>query len=270
MSDTTTPAGAELARQRQHRARAAEVLLKLARENNLASPGVWGWNELALVPQWSFLDAAELLHMQRVAGAVFLSPQLARCIDGRVLNVISSSIGSSLLQKLLDDTEAIGKRHGETMRDAATVADKANTKGRLSAPDAEFANHSPFDFPGAGVNEIGSQVDSLLRKTGSAVLMATVAPGLPADIFVTLLGPVAGALPDAVGLKVIEQAMQLIAEVPRDAADCKAAAEFDVELTCDQVCEQTQAGQMRSGSELLTADEVSVPESQDQPALETA
>ena len=229
-------ASAELASQRRHRARAAEVLLKLARENNLASPGVWGWNELVNIPQWSFLEEDDLLHMQRVAGAVFLSPQIARCIDGRVLTALSSSIGSLLLQKLLGDVEANNKRDEEIANGTTMVADAENTMARLRAQEPELAGHSPFDFPGADVSEIGLEVDSVLRKTGSAALMATVAPGTPADAFVTLLGPVAGTLPSAVGLKVIEQAMRLIAEVPGDAAES----------------------------------EMTVPESQDQPAVESA
>jgi len=269
MIDTSTEARTELARQRQHRARSAEVLLKLARENNLASPSVWGWNELALVPQWSFLEATEILHVQRVAGAVFLSPQLARCIDGRVLKAISSSIGSSLMQKLLDDVEVIGRQHGNTKRTVAKVTDETNTKARLGSSGVEIAGHSPFDFSGVEASEIGSQVDSLLRKTGSAVLMATVAPGLPADIFATLLGPVAGALPDAVGLKVAEQTMQLIAEVSRDSEDCN-VAESDIELPCDHLPEQVQAEQMSSGSEISESAEATVSEVQDQLALETA
>lgn len=197
----------ELARMRQHRACSATVLLKLAREKNLESPEVWGWNELALVPQWSFLEADELLHTQRVAGSIFLSPQLIRCIDGRVLSAVSASIGSSRLQKLLDDAELISKRDSEEDRTLW-----------LSAPDSGSAGHSPFVFPGAEAGEIESLVDALLCRTGSAVLMSTVAASLPMEIFEAMLGPVAGTVTEAVGLKVIAQAMKLIAEVAPDAA----------------------------------------------------
>ncbi len=265
-----TPASAELARQRRHRARSAGVLLNLARENNLVSPGVWGWNELAQVPQWSFLESAELLHMQRVSGAVFLSPQIARCIDGRVLIALSSSIGSSLLHKLLGEIEANATHHGETKRGTTIAADDANTLARLSAQDPDFTGHAPFDFPDADVNEIASQVDSLLCKAGSAALMSTVAPGLPADTFVTLLGSVAGTLPRAVGLNVIEQAMRLIAEVPGDKAEFEAATDLDTEQTRAQIAERTQAGQIRSASKVSTSDKTTELETQARSAFETA
>jgi hypothetical protein len=136
-----------------------------------------------------------------------------------------------LLNRLFDEINSSDQKAAGATLDSSSVTDTtlaAAESVSVAMPNADAVDsYAPFDFFHTDPESISMQVDTLLRKTGAAVLMATVDKGLPLGLFEALLGPVPGTLPESVGTQVVKQAMRLIEHASTDAMDTEIAVQHE-------------------------------------------
>lgn len=149
--------------QRQQRAQSARILLSLHAQDNLHQPERWTWDALDLLPAWCLADANERQQLQRVCGALYLSPEIRFWIEQQILQALQSIIGEQVLAQIMSHADAMS-----LPREPLT-------------PLMKQADFNPSAVQSA-------DLETLLMSAGATVLSATVDESLPRDMLVGSLG----------------------------------------------------------------------------------
>ena len=202
----------DVRRRRRRRGAAARQLLALAVKGALDAPERWDWDTLGSLPSWCLLDAPARLRLQRVAGLLFLGPELRLWIDRARLDEAAALVGADALDAVID--EADRRFAGSDVDGAGSVAPVAASAG-------------------ADAPSLAERLDG----TGAAVLLATLPDGLPIEGLGAALGEPIGTLSVELAEGLLDAAERLLVRTDErggrdaDAADgTHADADADADI----------------------------------------
>ena len=169
---------------RHQRAVSARVLLSLHANDNLQDPERWTWQALDKLPGWCLAGESERLRVQRVCGALYLSPELRYWIH-------KSALGG--LQELLGSTWEL-------------IAEQADAMQVPREPVADLIASTGID------QETGdlAKLDSLLLAAGATVLRHSVDESLPRELLTESLGESLGEISDLAAVNLLHAANALV------------------------------------------------------------
>lgn len=154
------------AQKRQHRAKAASLLMSLYEQGELDDPGFWSWDVVDRLPAWCLLGIDDRQHLQRVCGALYLSPEIRFWIGKPLLLALRYQLGEPILSRIL--------AHADDMQ-------LPREPLRLQIP-----NVSSVIKP--------DQLEPVLLAAGATVLTATVHESLPRDMLLGSIGQSIGEI----------------------------------------------------------------------------
>ena len=180
------------------RARAARTLFELHARDALAEPERWTWEVLDRLPLWCLFDAERRRHLQLIAGAVLLGPELRLWLERERLERVGALIGADALARLLEAADAFAARP------AAEGEGESGGGGVYGADDA-------------GTGDADDDVEARLLASGAAVLLGTLHECLPLGGLIESLGQPAGTLPPETARPLLAHAEALAVSAPEAA-----------------------------------------------------
>ena len=208
------------------RARAARTLSELHARDALAEPERWTWEVLDRLPLWCLLGAERRRHLQKVAGAVLLGPELRLWLERGRLERVGSLIGADVLSRLLEAADAFAARpavEGDEESDGDVDGGDVDGADDVGTDDARGAAPTR---PPRGADDAGAagdaDIEARLLASGAAVLLGTLHESLPLGGLIESLGQPAGTLPPETARLLLAHAEALV--VSASGAPARSAA----------------------------------------------
>ncbi len=92
----------QIRQRRIYRAAAAEALQALCENDDDDRLASVSWDTLDSMPHWCLQSPKERAELQMIAGALFISPLLKQCIDGKKLKAVRDLLSQPVLDAILD------------------------------------------------------------------------------------------------------------------------------------------------------------------------
>lgn len=169
---------------RQHRARAAGLLLSLYKAGELDTPEIWNWDALDRLPAWCLYSQEDRQLLQKVCGAMYLSPEIRFWVDRSPLLALQSVLGEPLCSQILSCADAMNLPREPL----------SSLMQNLTEPLAECS---------------ADAISDLLSSAGATVLAATVHESLPGELLLSSLGEGVGEISHEAALVLLNGAVTL-------------------------------------------------------------